>query len=282
MSRKRGWDSLFAPHSSHQPEEHINLLTAVTRLRQLALLSLRFAQQDLRDARSRSILGPYWATLAISVQVSIVGLVFSLSFGVESGDYFLYVAVGLVLWNFLTTSVNEAAKKYAENSAALRQFDVPISFFVLRVLLKNIWQLVINFSIVAIILVFQPSQIAWDILWLPLGLVIFISNAGWIAGAAALAGARFQDIPPLVSTTLMVFFYLTPLIWRVDFLPSADLHFIAWANPVFHWIEVVRAPVLGTAPNLVSAAVASTTGLAGLGLTALMYRLLGWRVRYWV
>ena len=53
-------------------------------------------------------------------------------------------------------------------------------------------------------------------------------------------------------------------------------------NPFFHFVEVVRAPLLGQAPALVSWLVVSGTTLGGWLLAFALLRRYRRRIAYWV
>jgi ABC-type polysaccharide/polyol phosphate export permease len=55
--------------------------------------------------------------------------------------------------------------------------------------------------------------------------------------------ARFRDLPQIVANGVQVMFFLSPVIWSADQLPQRAI-FIE-ANPFYHLVEVVRAPLLG-------------------------------------
>jgi ABC-type polysaccharide/polyol phosphate export permease len=40
-------------------------------------------------------------------------------------------------------------------------------------------------------------------------------------------------------------FYITPIIWPADLLRSRQLSWVVDFNPFYHFLEIVRAPLLG-------------------------------------
>jgi ABC-2 type transport system permease protein/lipopolysaccharide transport system permease protein len=50
----------------------------------------------------------------------------------------------------------------------------------------------------------------------------------------------------LIGSILMFAFLFTPVIWKADQMPIGTVRgAIARVNPLFHLIEIVRAPILG-------------------------------------
>ena len=75
-------------------------------------------------------------------------------------------------------------------------------------------------------------------------------------------------------------FFLTPIIWQPSLLPGRALALDV--NPFFHFVEVVRAPLLGQAPALLSwyAVLGATAG--GWLVTLVLYRRYHGRIAYWI
>ena len=98
--------------------------------------------------------------------------------------------------------------------------------------------------------------------------------------AARLGFRRFRDVPPVVDSVIRIAFFITPIIWMPDYLPSRfRLH--DW-NPFLPLSGGGAAPLLGEAPSLVSwLAVLGISCLGWVG-TLLMYSRFRRRIAYWV
>ncbi len=79
------------------------------------------------------------------------------------------------------------------------------------------------------------------------GLVLLFLNSIWLGIVIAILSTRFYDVPQIVANLLQVVFFSTPIIWQAKALGDAPL--IAEINPIYHLVEVVRAPLLGRQPE---------------------------------
>ena len=95
-----------------------------------------------------------------------------------------------------------------------------------------------------------------------------------------LVGARFRDMMPLVANATQMLLFVTPVLWRAEDLGTRRV--LAELNPLFHLIEIVRAPLLGAGFPMESFAVATIVTLLNLGLAFALYARLRWRVAYWL
>jgi ABC-type polysaccharide/polyol phosphate export permease len=66
----------------------------------------------------------------------------------------------------------------------------------------------------------------------------------WVGYLIAMMCVRYRDIIQVITTWLMVLFFVTPVMWKADFLP-AQYHALIYFNPLAHYLELLRAPLLG-------------------------------------
>ena len=84
----------------------------------------------------------------------------------------------------------------------------------------------------------------------------------------------------VVNVGTQIAFFFTPILWQVKTLK--DRTYLAEMNPVYHWIEMVRSPLLGQLPTMKDYiwSIASLTLLLGLAAYYLdRYRS---RIAYWL
>ena len=79
---------------------------------------------------------------------------------------------------------------------------------------------------------------------------------------------------------MQVAFFLTPIIWKPELL--ADRVAFVLVNPFFHFVELVRAPLLGQAPSPLTWTVALGVAAGGWAVTFLLFRRFRNRIAYWV
>ncbi|GGB70977.1 hypothetical protein GCM10007417_08440 [Glycocaulis alkaliphilus] len=81
--------------------------------------------------------------------------------------------------------------------------------------------------------------------------MVFIFNAISIQYFLGLLSARMPDISHLVTSFSRLLIFVTPIIWVREGLTGSRA-FIADFNPLTHYIEIFRAPLLGQEPRLTS------------------------------
>jgi ABC-type polysaccharide/polyol phosphate export permease len=236
--------------------------------------------QDIRQRYRRSTLGPLWLTLSMAVTVGGIGTVYSGLFGQKIADYLPFVALGFIFWGFIAGVVTDGCSAFIGTEAFIKQIRIPVWLHVIRLVWRNLIIFGHNFVIfiaVALILQVWPQPVAW--LALPAMLLLLI-NSLWVAMVLGLVCARFRDVPQIVNSILQLGFLVTPIIWKPEIL-THRVALIHW-NPIHHFIDIVRRPLLGGAPEPLSWYVVLGITVAGWLFTFLLFRRYRWRVPYWV
>lgn len=237
---------------------------------------------DVRNVYRRTLLGPFWSSLGLGFQAATIGIIFSMVFALETRVYIPHIAVGLVVWAYLQSSLVDSCNAMIESSGFLQQTSLPAFSFAFRTWWKNLLLSAHNLSILGIALWFFGEPTLENILLALPGLVLLILLVQSGTLVLSLVAARFRDVRQIVSSVLTVCFYLTPVIWIQDQLPERFQESALRLNPFFHALEVIRKPLLdGVFPTDSITFVASFgTILAALSVT--MFRKFHKQVVFWV
>ena len=238
--------------------------------------------QDIRQRYRRSSLGPFWLTISMGVLIGALGFVFSNLFSQPMKEFLPFLTIGLILWALITTVLNEGCTGFTDAEAMIKQISLPLFIHILRVLWRNLIIFAHNLVIFPFVLL---------VFWVPVkaiaflsiaGLVLLIINLTWMALLLGVFCARYRDIPQIVSNLLQVFFYLTPIIWMPHLLPKRASMLLLDANPFFHLIGIVRAPLLGSLPSALNWQFSIILAVVGWFLTLLVYGRFRSRIAYWL
>lgn len=224
---------------------------------------------DIRQRYRRSVIGPFWITLSMGIFILLLGVIYSRLFHTDIRTYIPFLSAGLTVWAFIAQNTNEGCLAFAEGARIIKQIKLPYSIYILRIVWRN---LIIFLHTVAIFipvaLIFRVPLSLATLLVVP-GLVLVCINVTWVALLLSILSTRFRDMQPIVATLVQIAMFTTPIMWPVESL--SDGRIIAEINPLYHLIDIVRAPMLGTAPEPLSWLVAGGVALLGWALaTAIM------------
>ena len=206
-------------------------------------LAYKVAKAEIVARYRRSFLGTLWYTVSTIAIVFGLGPLYARIFQISVGDYFVYIAFGIVLWNFVQGTITESCGNILQHESLIKDLSISYTTFSVSNSIKNL--LVLAQNLVAIYLVFlvvpglkspAPSPIILLILFLE---AIFLTYAGFIIG---LISARFRDFSPIINIVMQLFFFMTPILWQVR-PDMIDGKIIQW-NPIFYLIELPRGYIL--------------------------------------
>lgn len=252
------------------------------KLAELLNLALTLGWQDLKDSYRRSKLGSFWVTLAMILQIGTIGVVFTIIFSSTTRDYLPYLATGIIFWTYVTATLNEGSLVFISASQIIKQLPIPLSVYLLRNAWKNILIFFHNIIIWPIVLFLFPTKLGYEALLSIPGFIILTLNLFWMSSLVALISTRYRDIPPILNSLLLMAFYLTPVMWSPDLIPPGLAHNLLGLNPLYHYLQLVRLPLLGGTPTLENWAISLFSILIGAIAYFYIFKKFKNRVAYWV
>lgn len=245
-------------------------------------LSLMLGWQDIKQAYRRSVIGQFWITLGMAVQITAMGIVFGAIFGAQDKDYIPFLAVSVVIWTFITTTINDGAKAFISSEALIKQLNVPPYVYVFRVIWRNIIIFGHNAILLPFVLIIFSMSVGASFLLIIPGLIILIGNLTWIVALIGIMSARFRDLPLIVSSALTIAFFVTPVMWYPELLPADRAHILLGLNPFYHLLQIVRLPILGGSPTFENWILSSALLAVGAAITYWVFSKFSKQIPFWV
>lgn len=238
--------------------------------------------QDVKQRYRRSKLGPFWLTISMGVLIGALGLVFGGIFNTPMREFLPFLAIGIILWTFISTVINEGCTVFVSSDAIIKQLPLPMFLHVMRVIWRNVVILAHNVVIIPILFVLFLKPVGLvGLLAIP-GLLLTTLTLAWVALLAGILCTRYRDLSQIVASVLQIAFYVTPIIWMPSMLTGRASFIFLDANPFYHLIEVIRAPLLGNAPTLTNWLVSMAIALLGWLVTIFIYGRYKNRISYWL
>ena len=80
-------------------------------------LWLHLGWRDIKQKYRRSVLGPFWITIATGTTAVAMGLLYSKLFKLELSEHLPYVTLGLIIWNMINASILEGRRSSSPTRA---------------------------------------------------------------------------------------------------------------------------------------------------------------------
>ena len=181
---------------------------------------------------ARTALGSFWLGFSNLLSIGTLGIVYGTVFSVKDfKSYFIYLGIGLVIWNSISSAISNSPQLFAHNSSNIKNMNIKTIFYTLEEWSFQMQTFVQSFFLVFFVFLFFKLSLLSNFLissWLPLlNLFIFIY---WFPILVCLISIRFTDIAQLVPIGLQLAFLTSPILYRKESLGSlgwiTDLNFI--------------------------------------------------------
>ncbi|MYD50637.1 MAG: hypothetical protein F4W93_04020 [Dehalococcoidia bacterium] len=228
----------------------------------------------------RAFIGPLWEVIIIAVWVAGLGLLFGRLLGHDQGDYLVYMASGVVLWQYVSSTLTTGANVFVANSRQIVSVNNPMFTYVLRNVIEHLAKLSIHSIVFIAVMVLTRTPVEPVVLFAVPGLVVLVFTTLWAVPLLGFIGARFRDFTHLLRAGMRFLFFATPVFWYADGLD--DRAYLANYNPFTHFMEIVRAPLIGESVSLTSWAVVLIINLVGIGIMCVVYNRLRRALTLWI
>lgn len=238
--------------------------------------------QDVRQRYRRSVLGPFWLTMSMGIMIATIGIVFGQIFHTPLREFLPYLAAGMIFWSFITSVVTEGCIGFIAAEGIIKQLPIPLFVHVLRMMWRNILIFAHNFMIFPFVLLVVGKPLTWTVFMSIPGFLLLLTNLTWLSLMLSILCARYRDLPQIATSSLQVFFYLTPIMWMPSLLTNRISLNILNFNPVYHLITIVRSPLLGQMPSMMNWTVSCVLAIVGWWSVLTLYGRYKRRIVYWL
>jgi lipopolysaccharide transport system permease protein len=227
--------------------------------------------RHLRGQYKQSVLGYAWAFVNPLSQMLILSFVFSIVLRIRIPDldvpYPLFLLVGLVPWIFFSTAVASATDSVVGAASLVTKVYFPREVLPTAAMFTKLVDLACGVLILVGLMVYYGHPPESTAVWLPVLLSIHIVFTLGLSLPLAALNLYFHDVRFLVGVTLTLWFYMTPVIYRVDMVPH-QYKILFDLNPNALFVEAYRRVLLqGVGPGLdrlfLGAVIALLTFLVG-------------------
>jgi lipopolysaccharide transport system permease protein len=237
------------------------------------------AWQEIRQRYRRSTFGPFWLTLSMGVQITVMGVVMASLFGQHFGRTLPYVALGFIFWSMIAGIINDGAMAFVGSSTWILQINLPLGTYIFQKIWSNTIAMAHNLAIF-VVLIFIYRLYALSILLFFVTLPIVLVALSWAPLLLAIVSTRFRDIPAIITNSFSLLFWVTPIVYRPEQLGHRI--YLAEYNPLTHILALLRDPLLGIVPSFNDMLWVCGTAVVGWAITFPFYARFRGRIAFWL
>ena len=202
-------------------------------------------RKELRVRYKASFLGFLWTFINPLLQLIIYAFVFNKVMRITPPpgvNYTLMVFVALVPWTCISSTINQSTMVIISNGNLLKKIYFPRLILPLSLTVTNFINMLFTEIIVFIAALLLGGHLTWAYLALPLSFVGIFLFSFSISVLLSAITVYFRDLEHIINIFTMLWFYLTPIIYPIEYLngKSANIIFIYKLNPMYGLIQSVR------------------------------------------
>jgi len=194
--------------------------------------------RDVTARYKRSVLGIAWTMLNPLGTMIILSVVFSHVFPSIEG-YVAYVLSGLLVWNFFAQSTTAGMNSLVWGGDLFRRIYLPRTVFAISAVGTGVVNLVISLVPLLLVMLVVGVKISASFFLVVIPIILVAAFALGVALLLSSVGVFFPDVVEMYQIAIQAWFYLTPVLYKLDILPDG-IQFWVRLNPMVYFVDIFR------------------------------------------
>jgi ABC-type polysaccharide/polyol phosphate export permease len=242
----------------------------------------RLGWQDIKRRYRRTAIGPFWTTLSLGVFMLALGIVWANLWHQDPKVYLPFLTTGLLAWNLVAAIISEGCTTFVSGEPLIKTLRFPYSLLACSVVWRNLIVFFHNIAIFLGVAMFAHLHPTWTMLLTVPGLFLIWLNGVWVAILLGVVCARYRDVQQVMISILQISMFVTPIFFTPSQLSGHLTKYFVLANPLYHYVDVIRAPMLGKFPSRLTYEWVIIGTLAGWSAALWAYGRFRRRLAYWM
>ena len=202
---------------------------------------MALASEDIGDAHKRTTLGPLWLLVNYLVFTSVLVFIIRGAVGIE--HYFAYVAVGLLVWLFISETISESVTVFSRQESFIKGTVLPLSVYIFRQCTRTAIRSAYAMIGAAGIVLYSGAAPNWTWLTCIPAIILIFAVAPAVTIIFGVLGVLFRDIRYFLGTLMRLGMFVTPIFWSHENQGGLRAALYYW-NPFTYFIDIVRMPLI--------------------------------------
>ncbi len=207
-------------------------------------------KRELVTRYKNTLFGFLWVVINPLLQMFVIGFVFRFFIKDPIQNYYLYLLIGLLIWNFFSLSLSKATPSIVNERNLIKKARFPREVIPLAIILSNFTHLLIAFGILLVPIILTGILSISNFPRLIEGVILLLSFTTGLSLLTSALNVRFRDINFFVQAILIIWFYATPIVYSINVIPH-NLIWIWRLNPMTSVIQLFQnALISAPAPGI--------------------------------
>jgi homopolymeric O-antigen transport system permease protein len=241
----------------------------------------RLGSQEVRRRYRRTVIGPFWTSISLGIFIFTLGILWAQLWKQNPKTYLPFLCAGMLAWALVAAIITEGCSAFVASEGIIKQLPFPYTVLSCTVVWRNVLTLFHNVIIFVLVALYASVPFTWSSLLVVPALGLIFINGIWVVTLLALLCSRYRDIQQVITSILQVSMFVTPIFWAPEQLGVGFKKFVDY-NILYHYVDILRSPMLGRAPATWSWVVTIACTLIGWTVTLVMFSRFRRRVAYWL
>lgn len=201
-----------------------------------------FISSNLRARYRRSVLGFFWSLLNPLFTMIIISVVFSSIFNSSLANFSIYIFSGLLPWSMIFNGMVNGTNTLILSERYLKKIYIPKLLFPIVVVSVEVVNFTLSLFSLFIVAVVLGARVSWALISLPLALLLTAAFLLGMVMIVSMVNVYFRDLFHMVQVGMTGLFYLTPIVYPLEFVPQGSLlYYVLTMNPVLYFVELFHS-----------------------------------------
>lgn len=212
-------------------------------------LLIKMTSKELKARYKNTVFGFLWIVVNPLLQMVVIGFIFNFFIKDPIENYYLYLLVGLLVWNFFSLTISKTTSSIINERSLIKKAKFPREVIPLSIILSNFINLLIAFGLTLVPILFVGVLSLKNIPQLLVGIILLLIFTIGFSLLTSSLNVRFRDIAFFVQAILTVWFYATPIVYSINVIPY-NLMWVWRLNPLTVTVQLFQnALVSAPAPG---------------------------------
>ncbi|MEW9673275.1 ABC transporter permease [Ammoniphilus sp. 3BR4] len=216
-----------------------NVLISILETRKIIF---ELSKNDIKTRYLGSYLGILWALVNPILTILIFWFVFEIGFRskpIDNYPFIVWLMAGIIPWFFVAESLNGGTNSIVENSFLVKKVVFRVSLLpIIKVFSALVFHMFFLVLLIIVLLMYgyKPDFYSLQVFYYLFSSFIFVVAITWITSSLTVF---LRDIGQLVAMLLQFGFWLSPIVWSLDIIPTEYRSFLRY-NPAYYIVEGYR------------------------------------------
>ena len=202
--------------------------------------------REIKVLYAQTILVFSWAIIQPLVQIILFTIIFGKVAKIDTDGipYFLFSTVAVIPWNYISNAMVQSSNSLVTGQHMLGKIYFPRLIYPITPILARLVDFGISILIVLVVMLFYGVIPTWNLLLLPLFLIMMMLVPAGIGMWFAALAIRYRDVKHGMRFVSRMMMYTAPIVYSASAIPE-NYRILYSLNPIVQVIEGFRACLIG-------------------------------------